>query len=154
VFVKIFCSLLLFAIGMTAVYFCARRNTLECTRDSLSEVHRSGLISANIIRTGIKYRHKEYIAAGELVRAELDPLYDRKGLTVYRIRLVLSSYSTFLTRIYSVSYGSTIDKVDRINYFIETGALRSVSIVQDDRFIGASIGVVFLIAGIIVLINL
>jgi hypothetical protein len=152
VFVKTVCSLLLLAIGVAVVYLCARMNTLECTRDPLSELQRSNIISGNITRTGVNYRNKEYIAPGELLRAELDPLYHKGGVPIYRIRLILSSYSTFLTHIYSVSYGSTIANVDRINYFIQPASLRSVSIVQDDRFGGIFIGSIFLLAGISVLI--
>jgi hypothetical protein len=113
VFVKIFVSILLFAIGIAAVYFLARNNTLEYTRD------RNNIISADIIRTGIKYRKKERIPLGELRRAELDALAQSTGSAAipYRVRLVLSDYTIFLTSIYSSSYASTLNKVDRINYF-------------------------------------
>jgi hypothetical protein len=113
VFVKIFVSILLFAIGIAAVYFLARNNTLEYTRD------RNNIISADIIRTGIKYRKKERIPLGELRRAELDSLAQSTGSAAipYRVRLVLSDYTIFLTSIYSSSYASTLNKVDRINYF-------------------------------------
>jgi hypothetical protein len=150
VFVKIFCSLLLFAIGIAVVYFCARTNTLECTRD------RNNIISADIIRTGIKYRKKERIPPGELIRAELDAFAKSTGraFLTYRIRLVLSDYPMFLTHIYSSSYASTLNKVDRINYFLDTASLRSISIAQDDRLGGFIVGMVFLMAAIIVLIAL
>lgn len=142
---KILCSLLLFAIGIAAVYFFARTNILECTRD------RHNIISAEIVRKGINYRKKEHIAPGELLRAELDALYGKKGSITYRIRLVLSSHTTFLTRVYATSYRSAANKVDRINYFIQESSLRSVSIVQDDRWGVYFMGIILWIAGIIVL---
>jgi hypothetical protein len=126
------------------VYFFARTTTLECTRD------RFGVISADIIRRGINYRKKERILPGELIRAELDSLSKSNAYT-YRIRLVASSYTVFMTRMYSLG-ASTTSKVARINYFIETASLRSVSIAQDDRLSSYLIGSILWLAGITVLI--
>jgi hypothetical protein len=144
VFTKTFCSLLLFAIGIAVVYFCGRTTTLECTRD------RAGVISADIIRRGINYCKKERILPGELIRAELDSLSKSKQAGTYRIRLVLSSYTVFMTRMYSLGNNPT-SKVARINYFIETASLRSISIAQDDRLSSYLIGSILWLAGINVL---
>jgi hypothetical protein len=147
VLIKFFLSLLLFLVGGAAAYFLSRIATMECVRD------RSGVISTTILRTGIRYRQKERIPAGELLRAELDALHDSDSPTTYRIRLVALNSTIFLTPIYSGNYTDVSNKVDQINYFINASSQRAISITQDDRLGGYLIGAAFWMAGVIVLLS-
>lgn len=145
--IKFFLSLLLFLVGIAAVYFFSRIATMECVRD------RYGVISATILRSGIRYQQKERIPAGELLRAELDAFHDSDSPTTYRIRLVALHSTIFLTPIYSSNYADVSNKVDQINYFINASSERAISITQDDRFGGYVMGAAFWMAGIIVLLS-
>jgi hypothetical protein len=100
--IKFLLFLLPLAIGVAAVYSYARIHTIECVRD------RFGKVSATITHSGIKYCKKEEIAAGELLRAELEveSSQNSKGesSTIYRVRLITTTYTTFLTKTGSFNY--------------------------------------------------
>ncbi len=152
VFFKNFFPLLFFLIGAFAVYLFARTTKIECNRD------RAGVISATIIRTGIKYQQRERIAAGELLRAELEAWSSNRNSSVtgntYRIRLVALNGHLFLTRAYFAGYAEASNKVYQINYFINTPTQTYISITQDDRLIGYFLGAILWIAGLASLFSL
>jgi hypothetical protein len=145
-------------IGAAVVYLFARVTTIECSRDFIAERlrQRFGLISATIIRTGIQYRQKERISPGELLRAELDSWskqeIENSSLNTYRLRLVALNGCVFLTRSYFSGYADASNKVYQINYFINTLTERSVTITQDDRLIGYSLGTICWLLGAILII--
>jgi hypothetical protein len=147
-FDKISWSLILFAGTIATIYLCSRITTLECNRD------RDGIISGKIICTGINnYWNEVQILPGDLLRAELKTISDSES-TEHSVELVLSSKTMLLSSgISSPDCDDITDKVNRINYFIETSSEQSISIVQDDRFIGYLGGFSFSILGLISIWN-
>jgi hypothetical protein len=142
-FDKISWSLILFAFDIVTIYLCARITTLECNRD------RDGVISGKIICTGINNYYNEFqVLPGDLLRAELKTKINLKS-TIYSVQLVLSSNAMLLdSKISSDDCDDITGKVNRINYFIETSSEQSISIVQDDRFMGYLAGFSFLVLGL------
>jgi hypothetical protein len=139
-------SLLLLAISVGVLYVFGVRSKLKCVRDPLS-----GLIGATITRTSINARKIEQIPAGELLRAELVESPGSGGGITYRIRLVTVSTTTILCSVGTNHRTALLAHVDRINHFIETSSLESISIVQDYRPIGYGVGGFFGIWGLFVL---
>jgi hypothetical protein len=147
-FDKISWSLILFAVSIAIIHLNARVTTLECNRDL------DGIISGKIIRTGINnYCNEVQIPPGDLLRAELKTISDSES-TEHSIQLVLSSKTVLLSSgISSSDCNDMTDKVNRMNCFIETSSERSISIVQDNRFMGYLGGLLFSIVGLISIWN-
>jgi hypothetical protein len=145
VLIKFLIILVLLAIVMRIVYLFARIHTIECVRD------RPGEVSATITHSGINYCKKELIPAGELLRAELEAesSQNSKGesSTIYRVRLITTTYTTFLTKTGSFNYEDISIMVEQINYFIQESTQKSMLLTQDDRLGAYMMGGMFGIVG-------
>lgn len=150
--VKILFILIFMAIGGAITYFFARTHTIECFRD------RSGAVGATIIHSGINYRKKERISAGELLRAELEygssQDSDGESSTYYRVRIITLQYTTYLTQTGTNNYAGMIRKIDEINYFIQNSTQQGISVTQDNRIGGYIFGGIFgVLAPLIIMLS-
>ncbi|MEQ9233442.1 hypothetical protein [Coleofasciculus sp. E2-BRE-01] len=141
-------SITLILVGILIIIIWGNLVILQCDRP-LSTPVACQLTSANLLRQAITL-----IPPGHLQGAEVQRRHKRRSLNnTYRVILLTKEDRIPLTQGYSMGERKKQEKANQINAFVENTQQISLTIRQDDRWLGYSFGGMFIVAGVFTLVN-
>lgn len=145
---KLSSSITLILAGVLIIILWGNLVILQCDRPQSTPVA-CQLTSANLLRQDITL-----IPPGHLQGAEVQRRHKRRRLNnTYRVILVTKEDRIPLTPGYSTGERGKQEKASQINTFVKNTQQISLTIRQDNRWLGYSFGGMFIVAGVFTLVN-